>query len=268
MSTLFTNSKMRALAASKGCVGFLVALGIWSLLSYAGIIDAIFLPTPTRVLKALGYLLYDHGFGTDIVATTVRVVGGFIIAAVIGVPAGLLMARCTLLEDLLRPFMSFMRYIPVSGFVPLLILWAGIGFTQKVLVILLGIVFHLVLLVADDAARTPREIIDTAKLLQVGRIGMVFRVVFPYSLPAIFDDLRIMLGAAWTYIVLAELVAAQSGIGYMMIQAQRFLLTDRVIAGILTVGLIGLLSDVAFRALGRLFMPWTALGDRQSRIAP
>lgn len=250
---------VRAITASKGCVGFLVVLGMWSFLSYARIIDPIFLPAPTRVLKALGHLLYDHGFVNDIVATTLRVVGGFVLAALIGVPAGLLLARSALLEDLVRPFVSFMRYIPVSGFVPLLILWVGIGFTQKVLVIVFGIVFHLSLLVADDAARTPREIIDTAKLLQVGRIRMVFKVVFPYSLPAIFDDMRIMLGAAWTYIVLAELVAANSGIGYMMIQSQRFLLTDRVIAGILTVGIIGLLSDVAFQALGRLLMPWTRL---------
>lgn len=241
----------------KGSLGFVALLGIWGILSYFEIIDPIFLPSPTRVVNTLVSLFYKYNFTNDIAITTLRVLTGFSIAAACAVPLGICMSNWKYFDETLRPFISFFRYIPVSGFIPLLILWTGIGFTQKVWIIFLGVFFHLTLLVADDAARVPREIIDTARLLSAKQWQLASKVVFPYSLPAIFDDMRIMLGAAWSYIVVAELIAATSGIGNMMIDAQRFLLTDRVIAGLLTIGLIGLASDLLFRLIVWVFMPWT-----------
>jgi NitT/TauT family transport system permease protein len=240
-----------------GSLGFVTFLVIWSLLSYGKFVDAIFLPSPIKVLATLGLLFTDSDFPRDILATTIRVLIGFVSASLISIPLGICMANWKKVNTVFRPFVSFLRYIPVSGFIPLLILWAGIGLTQKVWVIFLGVSFHLTLLVADDAERIPSEILDTAKILSAGQLTLAWKVVLPYSMPAIVDNMRIMLGAAWSYIILAELVAATSGIGNMMIEAQRFLLTDRVMAGILTVGIIGILSDITFRVASRVCMPWT-----------
>jgi NitT/TauT family transport system permease protein len=246
----------------KGCLGFFGLLLIWLGLSYNQLIDPVFLPTPRKVIGTLFDLFSQRNFMNDIIVTTLRVIVGFSLGALFAIPLGIAMANWKLTNEVLRPFIAFFRYIPVSGFIPLLILWTGIGFTQKVLVIFFGIFFHLTILVADDASRTPREILDTAKILSASKLTLAIRVRLPFSLPAIFDDMRIMLGAAWTYIVLAELVAATSGIGNMMIESQRFLLTDRVIAGLFTVGIIGIVSDVLFRMIGKLVMPWTRVTEQ------
>lgn len=246
----------------KGCTGFFGLLLLWMGLSYGQVIDPVFLPTPTKVIRTLFTLFAHHDFINDISITALRVIVGFSLGAFFAIPLGVAMANWHLTNEILRPFIAFFRYIPVSGFIPLLILWTGIGFTQKILVIFFGIFFHLSILVADDASRTPIEILDTARILSANKFTLAIRVRLPFTLPAIFDDMRIMLGAAWTYIVLAELVAATSGIGNMMIQSQRFLLTDRVIAGLFTVGIIGIASDVLFRLIGKAVMPWTRVTEQ------
>lgn len=247
----------------KACFGFVLFLAIWCILSYGHIVDNIFLPTPTCVISALINLLNNDGFSRDILATTTRVLIGFTLASSMAILVGSLMANWKIIDQINRPFISFMRYVPVSGFIPLLILWTGIGFTQKILVIFIGVFFHLTLLIADDLSRVPKEVIDTARLLHVSKTKMIYKVILPYSMPAVLDDMRVMLGAAWGYIIIAELVAATAGIGHMMITAQRFLLTERVIAGIIAVGTIGILSDIAFRVVGRLCMPWYVLAEEQ-----
>jgi len=242
-----------------GVFGFLGVIVLWSLLSYPSLLDPIFLPTPTKVFNAAVHLFRYENFLFDVGITTWRVMVGFALAALLAVPCGVAMATWKRFDYLFRPVAGFTRYLPVSAFIPLMILWLGIGFSQKVGIIFIGIFFHLAILCADDCLRVPREIIDSARVLGVDNIRLARKVIFPYSLPALFDDMRLMLGAAWTYLLLAELVAANSGIGNMMIQSQRFLKTDRVIAGILVVGVIGLLSDISFRYFGKLMMPWAKI---------
>lgn len=234
---------------------------LWSLLTYTKLIDPIFLPTPTKVVSALAYLFQERDFHRDIGITIFRVGVGFVLAAVFAVPTGVAMAAWERFDHFFRPFAGFTRYLPVSAFVPLMILWLGIGFSQKIAVIFVGIFFHLTILIADDCMRVPKEIIDYAHIHGASRFQLASKVIFPYSLPALFDDMRLMLGAAWTYLLLAEIIAANSGIGNMMIESQRFLKTDRVIAGILVVGVIGLLSDASFRMVGRAIMPWTRVEE-------
>lgn len=235
-------------------IGFLV---LWSLFSYTELVDPIFLPTPIKVVHATVNLFQHENFIFDVGITTLRVMVGFLLAAILAVPCGVAMATWEKFDLVFRPFAGFTRYLPVSAFIPLMILWLGIGFSQKIGIIFIGIFFHLTILSADDCARVPREILDSARVIGAGKLYLARKIIFPFSLPALFDDMRLMLGAAWTYLLLAELVAANSGIGNMMIESQRFLKTERVIAGILVVGIIGLLSDILFRALGRLIMPWT-----------
>lgn len=239
--------------------GFICFFGffiIWSIISYSEMVDPIFLPTPENVLKAMFSLFNEQSFINDIAITTLRIIVGFTLAAIISVPLSVTMATWSSVDQVLRPIMGFTRYLPISAFIPLMILWLGIGFTQKIAIIFIGVFFHLSILGADDCLRVPREIIDTAKIQGATKFQIARKVIFPYSLPALIDDMRLMLGAAWTYLIVAELVAASSGIGNMMIESQRFLRTDRVIAGIIVVGIIGMLSDIGIRVFGKLVTPW------------
>lgn len=157
---------------------------------------------------------------------------------------------------LVEPLCGFTRYLPVAALVPLCILWFGIDDGQKVAVITIGVVFQLVLVFAVDTASVPQELIEAGRTFGLSRSKILRRIVLPWSMPAIWDDMRISAGWAWSYLVLAEFVAGNSGVGYFVIQSQRFLETERVFAGILFIGVLGVATDLAFRLSGRRMFRW------------
>jgi NitT/TauT family transport system permease protein len=241
------------------CLGvgsFVVLLTLWVLLTYGGFVEPLFLPTPGRVLRAGRDLFLELGFTTDILNSTYRVLLGFAVAALLGVPLGLLMGTFKAAEALIEPVMGFIRYMPASAFIPLFILWLGIDDLEKIAIIFVGSFFQLVLMVAVVAKSVPRELLETAYTLGARRWQVICRVLLPASLPGILDTLRIIVGWAWTYIVVAELVASSSGIGYMIISAQRMLNTASIIFGILTIGVLGLITDYSFKWLQRTLFSW------------
>jgi len=242
------------LVLSVGC--FAVLLLLWSILTYGKFIDPLFLPTPGRVFQAGVDLFVEFGFTFDILNSTYRVLLGFVIAAILGVPLGLLMGTFKMAEAVIEPIMGFIRYMPASAFIPLFILWLGIGDVQKVAIIFVGSFFQLVLMIAVVAKSVPKDMLETAYTLGAGRVQVIRKVLLPASLPGMVDTLRIIIGWAWTYIVVAELVASSSGIGYMIISAQRMLRTASIIFGILTIGVLGLLTDYGFKWLYRKLFPW------------
>jgi NitT/TauT family transport system permease protein len=187
-----------------------------------------------------------------------RVLAGFLLAAVIGVPLGLLMGTFKTVEALVEPLVGFIRYMPASAFIPLFILWLGIGDVEKIGIIFVGSFFQLILMTAVVASSVPKEMLETAYTLGAGRLQVIRRVLLPASLPGIMDTLRIIVGWAWTYIIVAELVAAESGIGYMILNAQRMLQTGSIIFGILSIGMLGIMTDYAFKWLHRWLFPWAA----------
>src|SRR5436305_5025506 len=151
-----------------------------------------------------GYALFvEHGFARDVAITIWRVVGGFVLAAVFAVPLGIAMGAYKPVEAFFEPFVSFARYLPASAFVPLLILWAGIGETQKLLVIFIGSVFQLVLMVAVAVGQTRRDLVEAAYTLGPSPQGVVRRVLIPPNAPEIAEILRLVLGWAWTYVIIA-----------------------------------------------------------------
>lgn len=235
---------------------FALMLIVWSLLTYGGIVDALFLPSPGRVLRSGIDLFTELGFTTDILNSTYRVMLGFLIAAIIGVPLGLVMGTFRVAEALTEPVVGFIRYMPASAFIPLFILWLGIDDVEKIAIIFVGSFFQLVLMVAVVAKNVPMDMLETAYTLGAGRFQVIRRVLLPASLPGILDTLRIIVGWAWTYIIVAELVASASGIGYMIISAQRMLRTGSIIFGILTIGTMGLITDYFFKWLYKKLFPW------------
>lgn len=239
-----------------GLLFFALFFAGWAYATLGGFVSRTFLADPLTML-ADGYdLMVNQGFGYDIGMTVWRVVGGFAIASLVAVPVGIAMGAYKPIEALLEPFVSFARYLPASAFVPLLILWAGIGETQKLLVIFIGAVFQIILMIAVGVANTRRDLVEAAYTLGSSHGGVVRRVLIPANAPDIAEVLRLVLGWAWTYVIVAELIGASSGIGYMIINSQALLATGQIIFGIIVIGLIGLVSDFAFKSLNRRLFAW------------
>jgi NitT/TauT family transport system permease protein len=238
---------------------FVLFFLVWAAVTFGGLVPKTFLADPFTMLRSGWTLLAQHGFAGDIGMTVWRVLGGFLIAAAIAVPLGVLMGAYKPIEAFFEPFVSFARYLPASAFIPLLILWAGIGEAQKLSVIFIGSFFQLVLMIAVSVGNTRRDLVEAAYTLGALDAGIVKRVLLPSSAPEIAETLRMVLGWAWTYVIVAELIGASSGIGHMITDSQALLATDQIIFGIIVIGLIGLVTDFAFKAFNRKLFPWAQL---------
>ena len=239
---------------------FVLFVAVWSAVTFGGLVPKIFLADPLQMLRSGWTLLTEMGFAYDIGMTVWRVLGGFVIAAAIALPLGVMMGAYKPVEAFFEPFISFARYLPASAFIPLLILWVGIGEAQKLSVIFIGSFFQLVLMIAVIVGNTRRDLVEAAYTLGSSDASLVRRVLIPGAAPEIAETLRMVLGWAWTYVIVAELIGAPSGIGPMITDSQSLLATDQIIFGIIVIGLIGLVSDFAFKAANRRLFPWAQLG--------
>ncbi|MCB5174193.1 ABC transporter permease [Microvirga lenta] len=235
---------------------FVIFVVAWAVATLGGFVSRTFLADPITMMQDGWLLLTRFGFAADIAVTVWRVVGGFIMAAVIAVPIGLMMGAYKPFEAFLEPFVSFARYLPASAFVPLLILWAGIGEFQKLLVIFIGSFFQIILMIAVAVGNTRRDLVEAAYTLGSTDMGIVKRVLLPANAPEIAEILRLVLGWAWTYVIVAELIGSSSGIGHMIIDSQALMATGQMIFGIIVIGVIGLISDFLFKGLNRALFPW------------
>ena len=243
-----------------GVAFFVVFVAAWALATLGGFVSPTFLADPLTMLQGGWRLLTEMGFAEDIGMTVWRVVGGFVIAAVVAVPLGVAMGAYKPVEAFFEPFVSFARYLPASAFIPLLILWAGIGEAQKLAVIFIGSFFSLVLMISVTVGNTRRDLVEAAYTLGVSDHGLVRRVLVPGAAPEIAEQLRMVLGWAWTYVIVAELIGASSGIGHMITDSQALLATDQIIFGIIVIGVIGLVSDLLFKWANQRLFPWAQLG--------
>jgi NitT/TauT family transport system permease protein len=240
-----------------GILFFVLFFAGWGYATLGGYVSKTFLADPITMVEEGYNLLARHGFIRDIGITIWRVLGGFTLAALVAVPIGILMGAYKPIEAFLEPFVSFARYLPASAFIPLLILWAGLGELQKLLVIFIGSVFQIVLMVAVAVASVRRDLVEAALTLGARDRGILARVLIPASAPDIAEILRLVLGWAWTYVIVAELIGSSSGIGHMIIDSQALLATGQIIFGIIVIGVIGLISDFLFKWGNRLAFPWS-----------
>ncbi len=239
-----------------GICAFIGFIGAWSLISQFGLVSQRFLPMPWEVIEALWRLLVERNFIDDIAISVTRVWGAFLLSVVMAVPIGIWMSSYRAVGAVIEPVVDFIRYLPVPALVPLLIIWFGIGEASKVAVLWMGTFFQLVLLIADDAKRVPREFIETGYTLGAKPRQITSDIVLRSMMPSMVDNLRITLGWCWTWIIVAEIVAANSGIGHVIWSMRRFVKTPEVMAGILTVGIIGLLTDQVIRMLHRRYFKY------------
>jgi NitT/TauT family transport system permease protein len=239
---------------------FVLFVAVWAIATLGGFVSKTFLADPLTMVKSGYTLLTEMGFAKDIGMTVWRVLGGFVLAALLALPLGVLMGAYKPIEAFFEPFVSFARYLPASAFIPLLILWVGIGEAQKLSVIFIGSFFQLVLMFAVTVGNTRRDLVEAAYTLGSSDTSLVKRVLIPGAAPEIAETLRMVLGWAWTYVIVAELIGASSGIGHMITDSQALLATDQIIFGIIVIGLIGLASDILFKQLNRRLFPWAQLG--------
>jgi NitT/TauT family transport system permease protein len=243
--------------AALGLSFFAVFFLAWSIATFGGFVPRTFLADPLTMLREGWALFARYGFAYDVGMTIWRVAGGFVLASALAVPLGVAMGAYKPVEAFFEPFVSFARYLPASAFIPLLILWAGIGELQKLLVIFIGSFFQIVLMVAVTVGATRRDLVEAAYTLGADAAGVVRRVLLPSSAPAIAETLRLVLGWAWTYVIVAELIGASSGIGHMITDSQALLNTGQIIFGIIVIGVIGLISDFAFKWGNQRLFRWS-----------
>jgi NitT/TauT family transport system permease protein len=236
--------------------GLVVPLTLWWLLSAGGWINKIFMPGPADVVMRLGTWWTRDGLLQDFWISIYRVTMGWLLSAVIALPLGLLIGSYRPIQAFFEPLTDFIRYMPAVAFIPLVMLWIGIDEPSKIAIIFIGTFFQLVLMAAEDIRRVPMQQIEAAQTMGAAQGEILSLVVLESAKPALLDTLRVTMGWAWTYLVVAELVAANSGLGYAILKAQRFLQTDKIFGGILLIGAIGLAMDQAFRALHRRAFPW------------
>ena len=242
-----------------GVLFFALFFAVWAVATLGGFVPKTFLADPIAMVRSGWVLLTEQGFAKDIGFTIWRVLGGFVVAAILAVPLGVAMGAYKPVEAFFEPFVSFARYLPASAFIPLLILWAGIGEAQKLSLIFIGSFFQLVLMIALQVGGTRRDLVEAAYTLGASDFGIVKRVLIPAAAPQIAETLRLVLGWAWTYVIVAELIGASNGIGHMITDSQALLATDQIIFGIITIGAIGLVSDLAFKRANRAMFRWAAL---------
>jgi NitT/TauT family transport system permease protein len=256
---LFADISRRSFVLT-GLIGLVALIGVWWLYAAFGGQSDIFVPTPSRVGSRLVTYTTSGDLWSDLWPSFSRVSIGFLISSAMAVPLGIVIGTYRRAEAAIEPSIGFIRYMPAVAFVPLTIIWLGAGEEQKWLVIWIGTFFTQVLMVMDDVKRVRRELVDIGYTLGMSNRSILTSIVVPSASPAIWDTLRITLGWAWSWLVLAELVAANDGLGHRVVLGQRFLQTDTIFVALIVVGAIGLLMDQVMKAAGRRLFRWAERG--------
>ncbi len=231
---------------------------LWWLVTTFANVDPKFLPSPGKVLEAFGRLWNTRELLKDTVASLWRVGVGFLFALVFSIPIGVLMGSFPSIRALLEPMFGLMRYMPAPAFIPLLILYLGIGEEPKITLIFIGVFFFNSLMVMDTVKFVPKDLIESTYMLGGNRWEILTQVIFPHVLPGILDASRINLAAAWQLVIVSELIAATEGLGRRISVAGRFLRTDEIFVGLIVIGAIGLTFDWLFQYLLRVSCKWSS----------
>jgi NitT/TauT family transport system permease protein len=233
-----------------------IVLGAWSFATYGKFVSPFFLPSPTDVLDGLVQLLVDQGLLKAVGVSALRILAAFALSVAVAFPLGVLMGAFDAVDRAFEPIVAPLRYMPITAFIPLLILWFGIYETQKIAFLFLGTFVFLLPVVVDAIRAVPEELLSTAFTLGATRMQVVTTVLIPAALPQIFDSFRVMNAIAWTYVILAEFVNPRQGIGYLLNLAQQHSKPQWSLAGIAVVGVIGLVTDYAIALLNKALFRW------------
>jgi NitT/TauT family transport system permease protein len=236
-------------------LSIVLILCAWQLLSQSRFGGPLFLPSPAATLAALRDLLTSGTFFSALWISFLRITIATLLSVIIGTVLGVLMGESMLLEGLLLPFTQPIRYLPITALLPLLILWFGIGESMKISFLFLGIVCYFIPLVQNAIRTVPPELIEVAHSFGASRWQTVRTVHIPHALPQMMDGLIVINGLGWTYVILAEIVNAQNGLGYLLYIAGRLQHSADVFATLLLIGCVALGSEAILRLLRHRLFP-------------
>ena len=236
--------------------GPLLLLALWQLLSSTGVLASDVLASPGRIAHVAGDLIGDGSLASAMGTSLQRVAFGLLLGTVVGTGLALVSGLFRIGEDLVDAPVQMLRTVPFVGLIPLFIIWFGIGEAPKVAIITLGVTFPLYLNVYAGIRGVDAQLIEAGESLGLSRWGLVRHVVLPGALPGALTGLRYSLGIAWLALVFAEQVNADSGIGFLMVQARDFLQTDVIVVCLIVYAFLGLLADFVVRSLERLLLQW------------
>jgi NitT/TauT family transport system permease protein len=229
---------------------------IWIAIYASGAVPARFLPSPWAVVAAGWEMAGSGELFSDLWATAQRILTGFGLAVLVSVPLGIVMGTFLAGQAAFEPAVGFLRYMPASAFIPLLTIWLGVDEAPKIALLFLGTVFFNTLMTADVVRQVPRAVIDVSYTLGARRGEVLRKVIIPHSLPGMIDAVRVNIAAAFNLVVVAELIAAEAGLGYRIVRAQRFLQTEKIFAVLIMIGVLGVLIDVGLRLLRSWIGRW------------
>lgn len=242
-------------------ISLIAFIFIWQLISSFKLISPILLPSPLQILDTVidlfknGYR--DAPFYFHIFISTARALFAFLIAILIGIPLGLLMGRNAVLNAIFDPFVQFLRPIPKIALIPLVVVWLGIGEESKFFLIFIATFLSIIVGSSSASHNVPKGLIQAGQTMGLGSTSILFKIILPSSLPEIFTSIRLSIGIGWTSLIAAEMVAATSGLGWMIINAGSYLRTDVVIVGIILLGSIGFILDWLIVKAQQKWAPWT-----------
>jgi NitT/TauT family transport system permease protein/taurine transport system permease protein len=238
----------------------LIAVILWQLLTTLHLVSPIALPTPLSVLQNFQTAV-TQGFASktladDIVSSFLRVTVAFLAAVMIGVPVWLLMAQNDIVFQIIDPFIEFLRPVPPLAYIPLLVVWMGIGELPKIVLIFLGTAPVMIISTIAGVRNTPLQRIRVAQCLGANRFQLFFYAILPSALPEIFTGMRIGIGGAWSCLVAAEMIAADVGLGWLVQYAGEQIQVGYILVGIIIIGILGYLMELAIRMLEKIIVPW------------
>ena len=235
-------------------------LWAWWAVTYFGLIEPLFLPSPQAVAKR-GWLVLSQGYMDSslwqhLAASLQRIGLGLLGAVLTAIPLGIAIGRYRIARGIFDPLIEFYRPIPPLAYLPLIVIWCGIGELSKVLLIYLAIFAPIAIATATGVRTVDPAKLRAAQSLGASKAQLIRHVILPSALPDILTGIRIGLGVGWSTLVAAELIAATSGLGFMVQSAAQFLVTDVVLLGILVIALIAFAMEMGLRALQRKLVPW------------
>ena len=235
-----------------------LVLALWALLTAGAqpFVAPDFLPSPVETFRGLLQLFFEYGLIESIWKSVLRILTAFGLSVAVALPLGILMGAFTPVQSFFDPVFAPLRYMPITAFIPLLILWFGIYEQQKIAFLFLGTFVFLLPVVVTTIRSVPEELVQTALTLGASRWQILRTVLIPHAMPEIFDSFRVMNAIAWTYVILAEVINARVGLGYMLELARTHHKPSWMFAGLLVIAVIGLATDWLIRFLGTIFFRW------------
>ncbi len=239
-----------------GIAAPVLIIAVWLLAGAGGLINQAILPTLDRIVNVAISLIKSGDLWGDIAVSIGRVLRGFLIGAVLGVVIGVLMGLSKIFYSILQTLVGIFRPIPMIAWIPLFILWIGIGEEFKVSLIALGSFWSVLINTIHGIHTVDPKLLEVAEALEKDKKTVVFQIVLPAALPSILTGIRLGMGAAWSCVVAAEMIAASSGVGYMIMFAREMAQPAKLMVGVLVIGIIGLLIDTIILNIQKLLVKW------------